>query len=260
MFSRKLVYMSVLIVAVLAFVAAGTLAALTFAPTSALAGGSRPVSVAAQAGGSSTASGITVVGMGQAAGTPDVAHVSVGIETSAVSVQQAVDDNKDKMSALLVVLKGLGLSDKDIQTSNYSVYTQQAPDASGASTSGALTYHVNNQVDVTVRDVSKLGDILDKVVAAGANNIYGVNFSVDDTTKLEADARATAIADAKARAASLAQLAGVQLGEVVSISEVIGSNGPVYANMTAKMGGGGTPILPGELNVAMSVQVTFAIK
>jgi hypothetical protein len=198
--------------------------------------------------------------VGEAAGTPDVAHVSVGIETSAATVQQAVVDNKGKMSTLLDTLKGLGVADKDIQTSNYSVYTQPAPVAPGASDSGVLTYHVTNQVEVTVRDVSKLGDVLDKAVAAGANNIYGVSFSVDDTSKLEADARAKAIADAKSRAASLAQLAGVQLGDVVSISEVISGNGPVYASMASGMGGGGTPIQPGELNVNMSVQVTFAIK
>jgi uncharacterized protein YggE len=259
-----LFYVSLVVIAALAFAAAGTLAALTFAPTNASAGGGpnsgQLVSAVAQPSGSSVNGGITVVGVGTAAGTPDVAHVSVGIETSAASVQQAVDDNRGKMSALLDTLKGLGVPDKDIQTNNYSVYTQQAPVAPGASDNGALTYHVTNQVEVTVRDVSKLGDILDKAVASGANNIYGVNFSVNDTSKLEADARAKAIADAKARAASLAQLAGVQLGDVVSISEVIGGNGPVYAPMAAGMGGGGTPIQPGELNVNMSVQVTFAIK
>ena len=121
---------------------------------------------------------------------------------------------------------------------------------------------MNNQVDVTVRDVSKLGDILDKAVASGANSIYGVSFSVDDTSKLEADARSRAITDAKARAASLAQLAGVNLGDVVSISEVIGGTGPIFSPASAAMGlgGGGAPIQPGELSVDMSVQVTFAIK
>lgn len=266
MFSRKVFYFGVVVVAALALVAAGTLAALTLAPTSALAGGGprsgQGVSVVGQASGNTIDRGITVVGTGKAAGTPDVAHVSVGIETSAATVQQAVDDNRGKMSALLDTLKELGVADKDIQTSNYSVYMQQAPvtPETSVADSGALTYHVNNQVEVTVRDVSKLGDLLDKAVAAGANNIYGVNFSVDDTSKLEADARAKAIADARSRAASLAQLAGVQLGDVVSISEVIGSNGPVYASMAAGMGGGGAPIQPGELNVNMSVQVTFAIK
>jgi uncharacterized protein YggE len=266
MFSRKLVYFSVLIVAALAFAAAGALAALTSAPTNALAGGgpgrAQAAGIVAQATGSVIDRGITVVGVGTAAGTPDVAHVSVGIETSAPSVQQAVDDNKGKMAALLEALKALGVADKDIQTNNYSVYTQQGPVApDGTSDSSAVTYHTSNQVEVTVRDVSKLGDILDKAVAAGANNIYGVNFSVDDTSKLEADARAKAIADAKARAASLAQLTGLQLGDIVSVSEVISSNVPMYAaDRAVGMGGGGTPIQPGELNVNMSVQVTFAIK
>jgi uncharacterized protein YggE len=202
-----------------------------------------------------------VVGVGTASGTPDVAHVNVGIDTESSAVQQAVNDNKTKMAALLDALKGLGIQDKDIQTTNYSVYTQRAPGPNGAPDSGPLTYHVTNQVDVTVRDVSQLGDILDKAVAAGANNIYGVNFSVSDTSKLQADARAKAFADAKARAASLAQLAGVQLGDVVSISEVIGNSGPIYAaNAAVGMGGGGAPIQPGELQVNMSVQVTFAIQ
>ena len=69
-------------------------------------------------------------------------------------MQQAVDDNRGKMSTLLDTLKGLGVADKDIQTNNYSVYTQQAPVAPGASDTGALTYHVTNQVEVTVRDVN----------------------------------------------------------------------------------------------------------
>jgi hypothetical protein len=264
MFSRKILYSGILIIAALAFAVACTAAA---APASVAAGGGpgsvQPVGVLTQAGGSIDR-GITVVGVGKATGTPDVAHVSVGIETSATSVQQAVDDNKTRMTALLSALKGLGVADKDIRTSNYSVFTQQPPmpAVSGSSDSGALTYHVNNQVDVTVRDVSKLGDILDKAVASGANSIYGVSFSVDDTSKLEADARSKAIADAKARATSLAQLAGVNLGDVVSISEVIGGAGPVYSPASAAMGlgGGGAPIQPGELSVDMSVQVTFAIK
>ena len=207
--------------------------------------------------------GITVVGVGKASGTPDVANINVGVETQAASVQQAVDDNKAKMTKLLDALKSLGIADKDIRTSNYGVYTQQQPSPEGKSGAGPTSYHVNNQVNVIVRDVAKLGDVLDKVVAAGANNIYGVNFSVADTSKLEDDARAKAIADAKDRAASLAQLAGVTLGDVVNVSEVIGGPVPVYSVMdSAKtgLGGGGAPIQPGELEVNMSVQVTFAIK
>lgn len=208
--------------------------------------------------------GITVVGIGKASGTPDVANVSVGVETQAASVQQAVTENKAQMTKLLEALKALGIADKDIQTTNYGVFTerQPVPGPEGKGNVGAATYHVNNQVSVTVRDVNKLGDMLDKVVAAGANNIYGVNFSVADTSKLQADARAKAIADAKARAESLAKLTGVTLGEVVSVSEVIGGTGPVFDRAATAMGlgGGGAPIQPGEMEVNTSVQVTFAIK
>jgi uncharacterized protein YggE len=204
--------------------------------------------------------------MGRASGAPDVAHINVGVETESAAVQQAVADNKAKMTKLLDALKSLEIADKDIQTSNYGVFTerQPVPGPEGKDGGGPTTYHVNNQVSVTVRDVSKLGDVLDKVVAAGANNVYGVSFSVDDTSKLQADARAKAIADAKERAESLAKLTGATLGEVVSVSEVIGGPGPVFdsSRMSAAvgLGGGGAPIQPGELEVNTSVQVTYAIK
>ena len=219
---------------------------------------------AAQAGGSAVRT-ITVVGTGKASGAPDVAHVTVGVEALGPSLQQVVNDNKTRMAALLAALKAQGIADKDIRTTNYSVYVENPqppqPVVEGKAGTGAVVYHVANQVDVTVRDVAKLGDVLDKAVAAGANSIYGVNFSVDDPTKLQATARANAIADAKARAQDLAQLTGVTLGDVMSVSEVIGTPGPLYAATMRDTGmGGGAPIQPGELEVAMNVQVTYAIK
>ena len=267
MLNRKMFFSAVLIVAVLSLAAGCS----TVSAPAASASNAQPANVA---GGPvvnqaviaqpalSTGRGITVVGVGKASGTPDVAQVNVGVETQADTVQQAVADNKAQMTQLLETLKGLGIADKDIQTTNYGVYTQRQPGPDGKGM-GPTTYQVNNQVNVTVRDVARLGDVLDKVVAAGANNVYGVNFSVDDTSKLEADARAKAIADAKTRAESLAELAGVTLGDVVSVSEVIG-NSPVLdgARMSAAtgLGGGGAPIQPGELEVNTSIQVTFAIK
>lgn len=258
MFSRKILYSGLLILSALAFAVACTAAA---APMNAVAGG--PSGTVAASGlpqaNSTGGRSITVVGTGKASGAPDVAHISVGVDTDSDSVQNAVEASKDKMTALLDALKAAGVADKDIRTTNYSVYTQQQPSPDGR-TILSVSYRVSNQVEVTVRDVSQLGDILDKAVAAGANNIYGVSFSVEDTSKLEADARAKAIEDAKARAASLAQLAGVEVGDVQSISEVIGSVQPLYRTDAVGMGGGGTPIQPGELSVDLSVQVTFAIK
>lgn len=204
---------------------------------------------------------ITVVGTGQASGTPDVATVNIGVETSSSSVQQAVADNRTRMNTLLQVLKGQGIADSDIQTTNYSVFTEQQPAPNGTTpTTPTLTYRVSNQVNVTVRDVSKLGDVLDTVVSNGANNVYGVNFSVADTSKLEGDARAKAMADAKARAQSLASLAGVNLGDVVSVSEVTNGATPMYRTEAAASASGGTPIQPGTLDISMSVQVSYEIR
>jgi len=277
MLGRKLFYgAGLIVVAVLAVALAAGCSAVSrpavsagvqAVPAGGGPSGSQPVALIGQSSQpvAPTNRGITVVGTGKASGTPDVANINIGVETVAASVQQAVDDNKAKMTTLLDALKSLGIADKDIQTSNYSVYTerQPVPVPNGKGDQGPVSYHVNNQVNVVVRDVNKLGDVLDKVVAAGANNIYGVNFSVADTSKLQADARAKAIEDAKSRAESLAKLAGVTLGDVMNVSEIIGGSGPIYGVMdSAKMGlgGGGAPIQPGELEVNMSVQVTFAIK
>ena len=265
MLSHKTFYSVLLIVAVLAFTAGcsagATPAVQASSPLASPPAGGGPVTVSPASG--TVGRGITVVGVGKASGAPDVAKISVGVATQADTVQQAVAENKAKMTLLLDALKALGVADKDIQTSNYSVYTerQSVPSPEGKGAVGPTIFHVNNQVNVTVRDVNKLGDALDKTVAAGANNIYGISFSVDDPTKLQADARTEAIADAKARAESLAKLAGVTLGDVVSVSEVIGSSVPMYdARAAMGMGGGGTPVQPGELEVSMSIQVTFAIK
>ena len=246
MLARKVLYGVLTLVIVAALVLGGY--------TVVRAGGAGQV----VSGTDTAARGITVVGEGKAAGQPDIAHVTVGVETQGASLQTAVDENKAKMNGLLASLKRQGLAEKDIRTSNFSVYTERmtAPDGSGA---GQLIYHVANQVEVTVRDVNQLGDILDKTVAAGANNIYGVTFNVEDTAKLEADARAKAVADAQARAADLAQLNGVQLGEVLSVSEVVGGAVPLY-RAAEGMGGGGTSVQPGELEVSVSLQITYAIK
>jgi uncharacterized protein YggE len=270
MLSRKVFYGAAL-AALVVFMAG--FAVYSAAAASALpAGGGAAVmqsnAPAAQTGGTAVRT-ITVVGTGKASGAPDVAHVTVGVEAAGPALQAVVDDNKTRMTTLLAALKAQGIADKDIRTTNYNVYVEnpQPPqpmiEGGGKAATPALTYHVTNQVDVTVRDVAKLGDLLDKVVAAGANNIYGVSFSVDDPTKLQGMARADAIADAKARAQDLAGLTGVTLGDVISVSEVIGSPGPVFAaavEARAYSAAAPVPIQTGELEVSMNVQVTYAIK
>ena len=109
-----------------------------------------------------------------------------------------------------------------------------------------------------MRDLSKLPDILDKVVTAGANNIFGVNFGISNPASLQDSARAAAVKDALAKAQALAKLEGVTLGDVISVSESSSSGGPVP--MAYGLGGGGTPIEPGAQDVTISLQVTYAIK
>ncbi len=255
MLAKKVLYGLVALVVVALLSVGGLALALSSAPRSA-----QPVAQAAAAPTSERS--ITVVGIGKATGKPSIAHVTVGIETQASSLQKAVDDNKAKMNNLLDTLKKLGLADKDILTSNYSIYTERAssPTPGAEVNTDQMIYHVTNQVDVTVRDVNQIGEVLDKAVAAGANNIYGVNFSVEDTTKLEADARTKAVANAKARAEELAQLNGLQLGDVLTVSEVIGGSAYPMDYSAKGMGGGGTPVQPGELEISMSIQITYAVK
>jgi uncharacterized protein YggE len=255
MLAKKVFYGLVVLVVVAMLSIGGLALALANAPRSA-----QPVVEAAAVTGGERS--ITVVGIGKVSGKPDVGRVTVGIETQASSLQKAVDDNKVKMNNLLDTLKKLGLADKDIRTSNYSVYTERVstPAAGAEVNTDQMIYHVTNTVDVTVRDVNQIGEVLDKAVAAGANNIYGVNFSVEDTARLEADARAKAVADAKARAEELAQLNGLQLGEVLTVSEVVGGAVPMYREAAMGLGGGGTPVQPGELEMSISIQITYAVK
>lgn len=245
MYSRKMLYGAILMVAIVV-IATGCSAASDTASAATLP--SRT---------------ITVVGVGKAAGTPDVAHVTIGVETADESVQQAVDDNEATMTKILDAIRSLGIADKDIRTSSYNVFAerqpQRLPEMEGSE--GPVVYRVTNTVAVTVRDLQKIGDVLDQAVAAGANNIYGISFSVDDPSGLEAEARADAVADARARAESLAELTDVSVGDVLSISEVIGGASPIIERYAVPVAySAGAPIEPGELEVQMNVQVTYAIK
>ena len=164
-------------------------------------------------------------------------------------------------SAILAALKEQGIADKDIQTTYYNIYFERDPSpatvAEGAKAQVQGNYRVSNMMTVTIRDISRAGDILDAAVEAGANQVYGVTFTVSDRQLWENQAREKAVADAKARAQELAKLAGVEVGQVLSISEVIGSS-PVPMAAERAMGGGG--IAPGELDFSTQIQVTFAIQ
>jgi hypothetical protein len=215
------------------------------------------------ASGYNPAQTITVVGQGSASIEPDIARISIGVETSAETVAEAVTENEAKMESILAALVELGINEKDIQTMHYSIQIERYPEprvASAEPEEAKPTYRVSNMANVTIRDLDMVGDVLDAVVEAGANNIWGVSFSVDDPEAAQAEARANAIENAGTRAADLAALSGVELGPVMSISEIVGG-GPTPMGLTverAMAGGGG--ISPGEVEVTYQIQVVYFIE
>ncbi len=207
-----------------------------------------------------TSGTITVVGDGTVSIEPDTAQAVIGVETAGDTVKGASAENADIMTAVMAALAEAGIEAKDMQTTGYNVYADRGYGPEGPSQEA--TYRVSNNVNVIIRDLETVGDILDAAIEAGANNIYGVSFSLDKPSVVESDARAKAIDDARAKAQELADLAGMQLGQVLSISEIVGSNGGFYANSfrnaeAAGLGGGG-PITPGQLELSMQLQIVFS--
>lgn len=205
---------------------------------------------------------ITVVGQGKTTVTPDIANLQLGVQNSAETVEEAMTSNTATMDAILAALAEAGIADKDIQTSSYNIYLDEG--YRGPDVASNPVYRVSNMVNVKVRDLETVGEVLDAAVTAGANQIWGVSFTVEDRTAAEEEARAKAVADARTRAEALAALAEVEVGKVLSISEIItGVISPLYSGvameMSAGMGGGGS-IAPGELEYSTSIQVTYALK
>lgn len=207
---------------------------------------------------------VTVVGSGEAFGQPDEAHVQIGVETFNADVSQATAENEATLQAVMATLEEHGIAAEDIQTSNYNLWAEQKYGENGPE--GIAGYRVSNQLSVTIRDIDKVGEVLTAVTEAGANSIYGVSFSVADPAALEAEAREAAIANARERAESLAELSSVTLGDIQVISEVIGQ---VPLPMMGLGGGGGafaaeqggpTSISPGQLSYRVQVQVTYGIE
>jgi len=191
---------------------------------------------------------------------PDIARMTVGVESAGSNVGQVVADVNAKQSAIIAKLKSLGVSDKDIQTTSFNVSLDNSkPQAPGSPNTGPITYRVNNTAQITIRKIDQLSAILQAAVDAGANNIYGISMSLSDPSPLASDARTKAVADARTKAEALAKAAGVKLGRIVSISEFTGSAFPpaVFADSRANAQG---PIETGELQVQVQVNVVFAIE
>jgi len=220
-------------------------------------------SAAASQVNNSQPQGLSVSGEGRASAAPDVAVLGLGVSAKAATVKAANSQAQEAISDLLDSLEDNGVQEKDIQTSQFSVY----PEYDYRNNEQILTgYRVTHMLQVKVRDIDKAGEVIDDAVEAGGDllQVQSISFTIDDTTALRSEARAEAVADAQTKAEELATLAGVSLGKPTYISESISTpysqpyydRGGVYAMEEAAV----TEISTGELEVVVSVYMTYTIE
>jgi uncharacterized protein YggE len=207
---------------------------------------------------------LSVSGSGTVSMAPDIAYVYIGVHTENPDIAQAVASNNTQAQAVVAALRNSGVDAKDIQTSNFSVYTSNNYDKLTGQVSGS-SFAVDNTVYVTVRDLTKLGSLLDTAIKAGANNINSVSFDLADKTAAMQQARQKAMTNAGDLAAELSKTAGLTLGGIQTLSYT--ESGPYYYAAGVGGGGGGgpvaavpAPINPGQIQLTATVNVTYNLK
>jgi len=202
---------------------------------------------------------ITMGGHGEVRATPDTAMLSAGVSTEGATAAAALSANNRRMQAVIMAIRKLGVPDKDIRTSNFSVSPQYAN--SGNEAPRIAGYQASNQVEVRLDDVSKLGTALDALAAAGANQMHGVNFLIRNDADLLSQARNAAVAQARVKAETFAKAAGVSLGEILSISESGNEMPrPMYRMESAVVTAARVPVAMGEQSVGADVTIVWEIK
>lgn len=205
---------------------------------------------------------LSVNGTGTVSVMPDIAHIFIGVHTEAEQAADAVANNNAQTQKVIDALKAAGVEDKDIRTSNFSIYPMQRFGPTGEQLGSV--YAVDNSVNVTVRNLENLGQTLDAAVQAGANSINSIQFDVADKSGALVQARELAMQAARAQAEELAASAGVALGDVQSVSYFESFPGPVYE--FAGRGGGAAdaalavPITPGQYQVTATISLSYFIR
>jgi uncharacterized protein YggE len=202
---------------------------------------------------------IIVIGNGSVSVAPDYARIRSGVTTRAKTAKEAADANSKLMAALTAALSSAGIEQKDIQTSRFSVQPVYAPPA--PNTEQRLTgFSVSNQVSVTVRQIDKVGDLLDRLITAGATDAGSVEFLHTDSSKILDDAREAAMADARRKAEIYAHAAGLSLGGVAWITEDSSFSPPMpKAAMMRAAAPASVPISAGEDTLRVSITVGYDI-
>ncbi len=211
---------------------------------------------------------LTVSADGRSLRTPDLAVFTAGVTSQAKTAGAALSANAADMNRVVAALKKAGIADRDIQTSNLSlnpVYAQPVRLPDGNYEQGeqkVVGYTVNNTVTVRQRKLSEFGRVIDTLVEAGANQVNGPSFQMDEPDAASDEARLAAMKKARARAELYARAAGLRVGRILSISESGGYNpGPpvIYARMAAEDGAQSSPVAAGEIQLNANVTVMFEL-
>ena len=209
---------------------------------------------------------ITVQGGGSASGSPDIANINIGVRTTDPDVGTVFETNNTTIDNVIEAMVNEGVAREDIRTVNIYLYQNENFDPASSGIAGEgngprIRYELNNELRVTVRDTNTVSDVISAAVEAGANNIFNLSFGFSDQSELEDTALERAMDDARARAERLAELSGVELGEIIVVNETGDASVPgPYEQAAMGIGGGGNvPVEPGQLNVNVQIDVTFRI-
>lgn len=217
---------------------------------------------AAASGASEPVRTITVVGEGDVTAEPDQATIALGVQLYDESAQAAASELRSRMESVIEAIRALGVPERRIQTTNYSIFFErdyQTPLSGAQDGRPAGIYRVENNVRVVIDDVSSAAGIVEAAIEAGANQMYGISFSLAEPGALDAQAREAAMANARERAQTLADAEGLTVGRAVEISEVTGGVAP-YESQAMAMGRGGGPVEPGSARYTARVQVTYELE
>lgn len=208
---------------------------------------------------------LSVSAEGMSEGRPDMATINLGVTTEGQTAQAALAENSRRMEALTAALRRAGVAERDIQTSNVSVYPQQVY---GEGQAPRITgYQASNQVTAKVRRIDNTGRVIDAAVGAGSNTVNGVYFSYQDPDAEQDAARRDAIQEARRRAELYASALNMRVHRIVAVNEGGGFSPPIMAVSMERMASDGAspmppppPVAPGTLETRLSVNVTFELR
>ena len=213
---------------------------------------------------SETAPSVTMIGEAEQTGTPDVVFLTLGVTKDGETASQALRASTEATRKALDVVRKYGLESRDIQTSGLSIqprYGRASQSSGGDDRAAVVGYRASNQISVRLRSIERVGEFLDAIVAAGANEIRGIRFDLADRAKLLDDARKLAVDDAKRKATLYADAAGIRLGAIVNLEEEGTGQPPrpfaARALETARAAP--VPVEAGEIAIRASVRITWRI-